>query len=154
MVELAPLTYVRYFFVFLFCYSLRLSLIYSMCFDLRHFILFYLMRPCLYPPSPPLVSPCSLLCCPFGACEMHFWWQLMEFLLPLKRALWWPDQNTPHLLTPLPPTHYHSQSQLTWHLFVLHGTGEEKRWGEVCVLQMIVGGWLILLKAVRHLSSG
>lgn len=105
-----------------------------MCFDLRHFILFYLMRPRLYlapTPPPPFVSPCSLLCCPFGACEMHFWWQLMEFLLPLKRALWWPDQNTPrsYKSLPFPPTHFHSQSQLTWHLFVLHGTGEREEVG-------------------------
>lgn len=129
-------------------------------FDVFWFAPFHSILFDAFPFMPPPLALSSLLSCPFAACEMHFWWQLMEFLLPLKRALWWPDQNTPHsyksLPFPLPlhpPPHSHFQSQLTWHLFVLHGTREGRRDG-VCVVQMIVGGWLILLKSVRHLSGG
>lgn len=40
-----------------------------------------------------------------------------------------PEHPTLLQVTPLPPTHFHSQSQLTWHLFVLHGTGEREEVG-------------------------
>lgn len=42
-----------------------------------------------------------------------------------------PEYPTLLHVTPLPhPSHSHFQSQLTWHLFVLHGAGGRKKAGE------------------------